>query len=1122
MSPVGRGNFGYKARALEHFAKDSRSGRKGRGTTGSTSPSLQNPIQVSVTKGGSSFRLGDSFKKTNAFVVKAADLLLKLPRKVKTAPYFLKRPPSFSKGNQTKNNLKPTDPSKAKTEDRYTLKTSPSGLVVYPKEGINLLEVARKVRETESGIPNRRIVLNTLNWKNGVIIPDKLKLEFQVLAKKYDITISLKTRNKFYEFLAPSEAAKGRRQGQMVASPSKDSNSLSRKEETELQTIYSKHPEIEIKIKDLDFSPKQEYEILTTLAEKAGEHANQAYGELPFVLEALNKTDGSPEQKFKFLITLAEEAGWAVSDAYEELPFFLEALNKIGGSPGQKFKLLNTLTENAGQFADQAYEELPFFLEILNKIDGSPEQKLKLLNTLAENAGKEPSVVYENLPLVFEALNKIDWSLDQKLNLLTILAKGASIGSSIASEGLPLVFEALNKTDGSPGQKFKLLNTLAEKADKESGYIHHNLPLALEALNKTDGSPGQKFKLLNTLVEKAGGLGGRGHSLAFALIPRLQKYSPSHFKKSLKDFFRILDQLSDYNRESVLTTLTWAHVLLALLGEKNFPHHFALYATLFERWPRLGFNLLEGVMEATDKGIVPSALGGHREKILHFIEQTHGFIPSIYQAYLKEGNALFPKLKKYTRAILEDRLSLKDLQELIHQHGKHGEEFVLGLIQMAAPTSGASFVKKGEQLGLLKKIMETGDHREHIPLPWRGKVESFDLTQGEWKLRKGLKADPDRKILELLAQLRTSDPKDKGEDKKLIGVLKEYLKAGPSPEGLRKIREILYRLAAGNDALREKIDRIQDKDYSTLLLLEQLFSDKDNLYKVLEEALEKVPADLLTAQGKERPINDNPKKLIKKIKKAWSGQVEGQIIHHERRLEILGFILKAYRELDIKAKLLSREGVPDDLNAGIRQVMTLKPDLNKKHIISEILSEPLGLIKNEKARYDYEKTEEVSVGIRPVKGPAFGLHGLCSGVCTVTDLKLWKDPKFKLMAITNEKEGQAVGFIQVYETRVNGKKVLTLVGINPSAEFLGTVNAKTLYGPMMEKVIAFAKTGGYEGIYIPTDANIHSNRSDISKAIQKAGYELKNIPEVKWNHLPEPYPFTEVYVVWEKGAEKKN
>ena len=88
--------------------------------------------------------------------------------------------------------------------------------------------------------------------------------------------------------------------------------------------------------------------------------------------------------------------------------------------------------------------------------------------------------------------------------------------------------------------------------------------------------------------------------------------------------------------------------------------------------------------------------------------------------------------------------------------------------------------------------------------------------------------------------------------------------------------------------------------------------------------------------------------------------------------------------------------------------------------------------------------------------------------------------------------------------------------INPSAEFLGSVDAKKLYDGVMEKVIAFAKAGGFEGVLIPTSKGIHSNRSDIQKVIEKSSYRIKTIPEVHWNTTPSPYPFTEVFVVWER------
>jgi hypothetical protein len=82
---------------------------------------------------------------------------------------------------------------------------------------------------------------------------------------------------------------------------------------------------------------------------------------------------------------------------------------------------------------------------------------------------------------------------------------------------------------------------------------------------------------------------------------------------------------------------------------------------------------------------------------------------------------------------------------------------------------------------------------------------------------------------------------------------------------------------------------------------------------------------------------------------------------------------------------------------------------------------------------------------------------------------------------------------------------------------------------MIEKVIEFAKAGGFAGVYIPADEVIHSNRSMIQKAIAERGYGAIDIPTVRWDNTLRieqqhlvigAYPFSRVYVVWERVAQK--
>src|SRR5690606_17402909 len=101
---------------------------------------------------------------------------------------------------------------------------------------------------------------------------------------------------------------------------------------------------------------------------------------------------------------------------------------------------------------------------------------------------------------------------------------------------------------------------------------------------------------------------------------------------------------------------------------------------------------------------------------------------------------------------------------------------------------------------------------------------------------------------------------------------------------------------------------------------------------------------------------------------------------------------------------------------------------------------------SEKKKYGHRASHEIQVGLRAVKGPTFGIHGLSSGVCTAEDLRLWKNPKFTLLAITDEYHSQVVGYLHVVQTTIAGKKYLTLPGINPSAEFIGKVDGEKLRG----------------------------------------------------------------------------
>lgn len=183
-----------------------------------------------------------------------------------------------------------------------------------------------------------------------------------------------------------------------------------------------------------------------------------------------------------------------------------------------------------------------------------------------------------------------------------------------------------------------------------------------------------------------------------------------------------------------------------------------------------------------------------------------------------------------------------------------------------------------------------------------------------------------------------------------------------------------------------------------------------------------------------------------------------------------------------------------------------------KYILKRLRAE----IQVEKDKYQHQTTGTAHLSLRAVKGAAYGLYGLTSGVCTADDISIWQNPNYRLLAMVNEDTQKVVGYVETLEVVVGGKKYLTLPGINPSIEFMETVKAGELYPKLMEKVAAFAEAGNYDAVLIPKDIAVLSNRPGIVSEISRAAYKLFTLPEVvRWN-AEGKYGFINTYVAWEQ------
>ncbi|MDO8526261.1 MAG: hypothetical protein Q7T03_01080 [Deltaproteobacteria bacterium] len=720
----------------------------------------------------------------------------------------------------------------------------------------------------------------------------------------------------------------------------------------------------------------------------------------------------------------------------------------------------------------------------------------------------EGTVFLSNYRIFLRRLNRqgIDWTTQQKNQFIHFfLPKFADA----AYHHYPPDFG----NPGPEGVSFDFNATIRFRYAREAINIIINSILMMEGRGY---SYEQQFEFHTQLAAKT------GYEIAFAekfVTLVFGNTSPAQTEEAHQKIFALLDCLTDYNRKRVLELFEEHWEQLADIGPRYFMDHLNLWLTLFKRWPKQGLTLLENLFSGIINGTVDIDIARQREEILAFIEKTHSFNMFLFTAYKKEGEAVLEKVRFYTDKIIRDELSTEEALQIVADYEAYeGWEFLLAIVQMVSPTSGASFVRQAEQIGLLKKMLALGDLRAHIPAAWRGQLKTFVLNRGEWRPKEGEGIDPDKEIRNLLMQFRAGE-KNKISEVKLIETFKEYLQTDQNDTAKEKLRSTLFAYAGSEDALREKIDRIQDNDYAALDLLDQLFRDKDNLTVLIKNILGKIPAAYFTAKGKREdtaaklPIEGDGDKLARALRRTWN-QPD---IPEAKRLMALGNILGKYERADITTKILNRVDIQGtDLAGAILTALEEGATLSKHEIAEAILSKPLRLIEGEKTKFEYRAAKPMQVGLRAVKGPTYGMYGLSAGVCTATDRALWQNPDFKLFAITDEEEKQVVGYIHVVETTINGKKYLTLPGINPSGEFMATVDAEKLYNGLMAAIIEYAREAGFAGVYIPTSPIIHSNRSGFQKVIQKKGYRSIVIPTVHWNTLPSRYPFASVFVVWEE------
>lgn len=416
----------------------------------------------------------------------------------------------------------------------------------------------------------------------------------------------------------------------------------------------------------------------------------------------------------------------------------IKAAGKIPGQGGESTE--RPITDADREWLEGIYRDYPrlkraFGVGTLKRFFGqstwSDEAIKDLLLKVATAAEEEDDIhqAYESLSEAIEAGVKAGWSVGQQRHLLLLLAEETPGKMTISNtySNFAKALLTLKQSGFSIEWQFDLLRSLVEASGSFVDFSYLHLAKVLRILSEKNWDTKRKFEFLVQLIHKSkASIDG----VLFIIETFLYLNVPDEkFEQAIDKLVQWLDYLADDNRERVLGLLASYDTLLNRFGKAHFYPHFDLYVTLFERWPKLGYALLEGILEGEREGIIPADLTPElRRGILDFIGKTKVFAPAVYKAYCKEGDVLLAKINELAGRILTDPLSADEVNKIIQESKAYGGiEFLWVAIQTASSTSDAILIDRSSQLLVLRRLLETRELKGHLLVVWQVGLKKFEL-----------------------------------------------------------------------------------------------------------------------------------------------------------------------------------------------------------------------------------------------------------------------------------------------------------------------------------------------------------------------------------------------------------
>ena len=541
--------------------------------------------------------------------------------------------------------------------------------------------------------------------------------------------------------------------------------------------------------------------------------------------------------------------------------------------------------------------------------------------------------------------------------------------------------------------------------------------------------------------------------------------------------------------------------------------------------------LLNLIRPAMHEGILMD-LGADRELLLRYLREVSFPDARLYARYrdIQRDPSATEEEKRARGTLLREEI--QTLQEALRQGAlapQQEESPLLGvaLSHLFPPVYG---VTRGDYVQLYRRMPDRPEDVERWEPGPELRRRRYALARGSWQLREDATLDPAPWEL-VLGVLRELPSSEEEEAAGALGwdLLRSWTEGRLGREATQRtlLARLFARMKHGGLLLPTEA-----RTAAQLLAVRELLSEQ--LRNVVEEVL--LAARTEDGERFSRLVRDKlspPARVGPGLLKAVHGTVEavhaGTLDAQEATARLArqlhAFEVDAPSLLETLLRTRSLQECKEVLATLPTRRVELEPgkEIHRLHadfvgqLVQAMQRELHGSAERPGALEYRASSDTLPLEFELTKRKAHAAVGFCEGVCTAVDVVLWNRPEF-LQCVFWDEEGIAQGGMHLLIVEEEGRRYLTLPGINPSVRLMTRVEAPVLLDAVVDYTWRLARQLKLHGVWVPASPAIHSNRRSILEELARRDWTVRGSQLHTFSTEPYHYTFEHVMDVPEPPA----